>query len=86
MTSFLVPIAQLAAAAVYLAIGYVYLISGLAVPVLFLLPLWTAWVAILVVGFTHRHNLRYLVAAPVGAALFWAAVVLGLGSVFDWRA
>ncbi len=83
---FFVPIAQLCATAVYLAIGYLYIISGLAVPAIFLLPLWAAWAGFLAVGFSHRDDLRYLVAVPLGAATLWAAVVLGLGSVLNWQA
>ncbi len=86
MTRLVAPVGQLAAAGIYLTIGYVYLISGLAVPPAFLLPLWAAWVALLVVGVRRRHDVRYLVAVPLGAALLWAAVVLGLGSVLDWQA
>lgn len=86
MPRLLLSIAQVAAAAAYLVIGYVYLISGLAVPGVFLMALWAAWGALLVVGFTHRHDLRYLIAIPLGAAALWAAVVPGLGSVLGWQA
>ncbi len=81
-----IAIAQICAVALYLAIGYLYVISGLVVPAVFLLPLLAAWVALLAVGFSHRQNLRYLVAVPLGAATLWAAVVLGLGSVLNWQA
>lgn len=82
----LIPIAQLLAFALYLAIGYLYVISGLAVPPPFLLLLWASWVALLVIGFRNRHDLRYLLAVSIAAGILWAAMVLGLGSVLDWQA
>jgi hypothetical protein len=83
---FFVATAQLCALALYMAVGYLYVISGLGVPAVFLLPLWAAWAALLAVGFSHRHDFRYLVAVPVGAATLWAAVALGLGAVLNWQA
>ncbi len=86
MSRLVLSIAQVAAAAAYLVIGYLYLIAGLAVPGIFLMGLWAVWGALLVVGFTHRDDLRYLIGIPLGTAAVWAAVVLGLGSVLDWQA
>lgn len=85
-TDLLIPIAQLVALALYLAIGYLYVISGLGVPTAFLFLLWASWGGLLVIGFRHRHDMRYLLGVPVSAAILWAAIALGLGSILDWQA
>lgn len=80
------PMLQVGALFLYLAIGYLYVISGLAVPAPFLLSLWIAWAALLVIGLRHRDDLRYLVTIPLLAVTAWVAIVLGLGSLFNWQA
>lgn len=81
-----IPIAQLLALALYLAIGYLYVVSGLGVPTPFLFLLWASWGALLAIAFRHRHDMRYLVGIPVSAAILWAAIALGLGAMLDWQA
>lgn len=85
-TLVLIPIAQPLALALFLAIGYLFMLSGLAVPPPFLLLLWASWGALLVIGLRHRRDMRYLLGVPVTATMLWAAVVLGLGSVLGWEA
>lgn len=80
------PLAQLIALALHVAIGYLYVVSGLVVPGVFLFSLWAAWGALLIVGFQHRHDVRYLIAVPMLAAIIWAGIMLGLGSLLDWKA
>lgn len=82
----LMPIGQLLALTVFLGLGYLYVISGLGVPTVFLFMLWAAWGALLVLGIQHRHDVRYLFGVPVSAAVIWTAIALGLGSLLDWQA
>ncbi len=86
MTRVLMPAAQLGALALHLAIGYLYVVSGLVVPGVFLFLLWAAWGALLIVGFQHRHDFRYLVAVPLLATIIWTGIVLGLGWLLNWQA
>lgn len=85
-TDLLTPIAQLVALALYVAMGYLYVVSGLGVPTPFVFLLWASWGALLVIGFRHRHDMRYLLGVPVSAAVLWATIALGLGSILDWQA
>lgn len=78
--------AQVGAVLIHLAVGYFYVVVGLGVPGPFLFLLWATWGGLLVIGFQHRHDFRYLAAVPLVAAIVWAAIVLGLGSLLDWQA
>ncbi|HWC14211.1 MAG TPA: hypothetical protein VG929_06420 [Actinomycetota bacterium] len=82
----LLGLAQAVSLAGYLAVGYLYVISGLAVPPAFLLLLWGVWIGLLLVALRRRSDVRYLMLIPLGAAVVWAAIVLGLGSILDWQA
>ncbi len=82
----LMPLAQGGALVVHLGLGYLYGVSGLGVPGIFLFSLWAAWGALLAVGVQHRHDWRYLAAVPLIAAILWATVALGVGSLLDWQA
>ena len=70
----------------HLALGYLYVISGLVVPTPFLFALWAAWGALLVVAFQLRDKPVWVLAAPVVGALLWVGVVLGLGTLLNWQA
>jgi hypothetical protein len=71
----------------HLVVGYVYLISGLAVPFYALLPLWAWWLFLVVT--LVRLAIRgswWVVAVPVVAAVTWILVVLGGGELLGWTA
>ncbi len=84
--SSLIVIGQVLAVAIFLALGYLYLISGLVVPGPFLLLLWATWLALAVTGVRFRDDVRFLVGVPAAAGLLWLGVVLGLGSILNWQA
>ncbi len=67
-------------------LGYVYLASGLVVPVPWLLGLWIAMVVLIVLGIRWWRRPPLVLALPFAGAVFWFAYVQGLGSLFDWTA
>jgi len=71
--------------ALYLAVGFFYLTSGLVVPGFALILLWLVWLAggwLLIRVFRRRPELTFLV--PLGAAAFWF-LYLTLGeALFGW--
>ena len=71
----------------HLLVGYVYLVSGLAVPGYALLPLWAWWVALAAVLVRLAlHRSWWTAAVPVVAAITWVLVVLGGGTLLGWTA
>ena len=66
--------------------GWIYLVSGLVVPVAFLLILWTLWLGLLAWAIWQRHHPWRVLATPFIAAAIWAAFVPGLGSLLGWTA
>ncbi len=71
----------------HLAVGYVYLVSGLAVPGYALLPMWLWWgvLAWLLVRLAARRS-WWTPVVPVAAAASWVVVVLGGGALLGWTA
>lgn len=71
----------------HLALGLLLLVSGLIVPIPYLILLWIAWGALLVsIGFlAGRRPWRALLAPAIAGALY-LAVVVGLGTLLDWTA
>jgi len=71
----------------YGVVGYVYLVSGLVVPGVWLIILWLVWVAgiyVLVRVFRNARPWTPLVA--VGAMAVWAIYVSLGGFLLDWTA
>jgi hypothetical protein len=82
------PLAVAAVAGVaHLLIGYIYLVSGLAVPGYALIPLWIWWflLAGLLVGLASRRS-WWSAVIPFVAAATWVLVVLGGGELLGWTA
>ena len=82
------PLAVAAVAGVaHLLIGYIYLVSGLAVPGYALIPLWVWWfvLAWLLVRFAVRRS-WWSGAIPFVAAATWVLVVIGGGALLGWTA
>lgn len=71
----------------HLLVGYVYLVSGLAVPFYALLPLWAWWIFLTVtlVRLAVRRS-WWTAGVPVVAAATWVLVVLGGGELLNWTA
>jgi hypothetical protein len=66
--------------------GYVYAVSGLVVPMPYLLLLWLVWVVAVVVAIVKRRQPAVVIGMGLVAAVFWFAYVQGLGSVLGWSA
>ena len=66
--------------------GFVYLVSGLVVPVPWLVPLLTIWAGLVVWALIQRAHPWRVFATPFVAAVIWVAYVQGLGSLFNWTA
>ena len=79
--------AAVIAGVLHLLVGYVYLISGLAVPGYALLPLWGWWFVL-----TYRllrlagRRSPWVLAVPAVAAATWFLVVLLGGELLGWTA
>lgn len=76
-----------AAGVAHLLVGYVYLVSGLAVPFYALFPLWAWWLVL--AGVLVRLAVRrswWTAVVPVVAAVTWVLVVLGGGELLGWTA
>lgn len=70
----------------HLGAGFVYIVSGLVVPALYLPVLWLIWVALLAWAIWQRNHPWRVLATPVMAAILWFVFVQGLGSLLDWTA
>jgi hypothetical protein len=82
------PLAVAAVAGVaHLLIGYIYLVSGLAVPGYALIPLWVWWFVLsgLLVRLAVRRS-WWSAAIPFVATATWVLVVLGGGELLGWTA
>ena len=73
--------------ALYAALGFLYLTSGLVVPLPGLIVMWVVWLAgwYLVVRLYRARRAWVPVVAIGGAAFWWAYVSLG-ASLFGWTA
>ncbi|MEE9298262.1 MAG: hypothetical protein V3V29_04425 [Acidimicrobiia bacterium] len=71
----------------YLAVGVLYLGSGLVVPQSVVYPLWTIWVLgfVATIRLTARRPSWSLLAAPVALA-FWVGFVQTGSWLFGWKA
>ncbi|HXV72516.1 MAG TPA: hypothetical protein VEB69_14090 [Acidimicrobiia bacterium] len=71
----------------YLALGFLYLTSGLVVPLPGLIVLWAVWVAgwFLVVRLFRTRRVWVPVVAVGGVLFWWGYVSLG-AALFDWTA
>ncbi len=71
----------------HLLIGYIYLVSGLAVPGYALIPLWVWWLVLAGV-LIRLAVLRswWSAVIPFIAAATWVLVVLGGGELLGWTA
>ncbi len=71
----------------YLAVGVLYLGSGLVVPQSVVYPLWTIWVLgfVATIRLTARRPPWSLLAAPVALA-FWVGFVQTGSWLFGWKA
>lgn len=71
----------------YLALGFLYLTSGLVVPMPWLAVLWLAWLAgwYLVIALFRTRRSWVPVVAIGGAVFWWVFVSLG-EALFDWTA
>ncbi|HEX2031692.1 MAG TPA: hypothetical protein VHL78_09870 [Actinomycetota bacterium] len=77
---------SVAGLAMHLAVGYLYVTSGLVVPGVVLAVLVIAWAALLVVAIQRWRSPVFLLLVPIIAAALWAVVVLGFGSLLNWTA
>ena len=75
------------AAVAHLVVGYFYVVSGLAVPLYALLPLWLLWLVLALV-LIRLAILRswWTPLVPVGAAALLVGAVVAGGSVVGWQA
>ena len=75
------------AGVLHLLVGYIYLISGLAVPFYALLPLWLWWLvlAFWLVRLAVQRSV-WVLAVPVVAGGTWLVVVLFGGELLGWTA
>lgn len=71
----------------YLAVGFLYLTSGLVVPFPWLFVLWGVWIlGLYPLVRLFRSRRVWVPAVAVGAILFWWAFVSLGGAVLDWTA
>ena len=66
--------------------GFVYLVSGLVVPLPWLIGLWGVWVALAVHAVRRRRQPWTVLATAGVAAVVWVAVVSLGGALLDWTA
>jgi hypothetical protein len=69
-----------------LPLAYLYLVSGLVVPTPWLVPMWIAMVALIVLAIRWWRRPLLVLVLPVAGLGFWFAYVQGLGTLFDWTA
>jgi hypothetical protein len=70
----------------HLPVGYLYLVSGLVVPAVGLLPLGLLWAGLLVLLVRHRQRPFVSVAVPLGALGIWFGILWFGGTVLGWTA
>ena len=86
-TSVLPTVAAAAAAVAHLAVGYVYLVSGLVAPFWAVLALLAWWCVLAVAGVLLWRRRRYLVLiVPAVALVTWIALLWFGGEVLGWTA
>jgi phosphoglycerol transferase MdoB-like AlkP superfamily enzyme len=70
-----------------LIVGFLYLVSGLAVPAWGLVILFAVWIALAWYGVRLARSRSFLVLLlPVIAVAFWVALVWFGGAVLGWQA
>lgn len=67
-------------------LSYLYLASGLVVPVPWLWGLWAVMVFLIGLSIRWWRRPVLVLALPFVGALLWVAYLQGLGSLFDWSA
>jgi hypothetical protein len=71
----------------YVAVGFVYLTSGLVVPYPWLLVLWAVWAAgIYALVTVFRARRVWTPAVPLAAALFWWVFLTVGENMLGWTA
>lgn len=71
----------------YLIAGFIYLVSGLAVPIPWLIVLWLVWLGGLVILVrVWRRRRVWTPAVAVAALAFWAIYLLVGSALFNWTA
>lgn len=73
-------------AVLMLAVGYVYVASGLVVPGPWVLLLWALWIVMARDAWRHRRRPWRVLATPVVAAVVWVVVVSLGGALLGWTA
>ncbi|CCG04069.1 hypothetical protein [Blastococcus saxobsidens] len=75
------------AAVAHLVVGYFYVVSGLAVPLYALLPLWLLWLvlALVLIRLTVLRS-WWTPLVPVGAAALLVGTVVAGDSLLGWQA
>lgn len=80
-------VASVVTGVAHLAVGYLYLISGLVAPVWALITLWVWWVALSYVGLRLARKKSYLVLlVPVVGIVSWVALMAVGGRFLGWSA
>ena len=69
----------------HLAAGFIFLVSGLAVPPWAVILLLVIWGALLAWGVRNRHR-PHVLLMPLAAAVVWFVVVQGGSMIFGWTA
>lgn len=67
-------------------VGFVYLVSGLVVPVQWLAGVWAVWIALAAFAVRNRHRPGIVLAIPVVAMVLWVAILSAGGAFLDWSA
>lgn len=71
----------------YVAAGYVYMVSGLAVPIPWLVVLWLVWAGGLVILVrVWRRRRAWTPVVALAAFAFWAAYLSAGSALFGWTA
>lgn len=70
-----------------LAVGYIYLVSGLVAPVWAVTGLLVVWTVAFIFGLREWKSRPLLIlAAPFLLMVFWAVVIWAGGTFLDWSA
>ena len=78
--------ARVAGFVLLVPVGILYLVSGLVVPLPWLVGLWALGVGLVVYAVVNRRRPWHVLAVPFVAVALWVAIV-SLGDAFlDWTA
>ena len=69
-----------------LLVGALYLVSGLIVPLPWLVGLWALWIAAFGVAVARRRQTWYPLAMAAVTAVVWVGAVTLGDAVLDWSA